>query len=277
MRTPVLTALLGLSLFACAGEITGGGDDDVPENCGNGAVDTGETCDDSNTVDGDGCSATCTTEISPRLDATVDKTAIDTQLMRGEVVIATLTSGGDFSGPVNIAATVTDELDAPFPLITFTGPTTLSLTAGQSMPANFVLTIPSNATGTPMNAKFKLNITSAAGNHDFVTTLAITPTLIISYEAATGINANNHPVLAGKVTKNITVKRGATVGYKNDDTIQHITHGGGIFPHETINDTTGLAGATYSLPTTQAMPGSTGTLGCHSHDSDTGYASISVE
>jgi MYXO-CTERM domain-containing protein len=30
--------------------------------CGNGNVDTGETCDDGNTTDGDGCSATCQTD-----------------------------------------------------------------------------------------------------------------------------------------------------------------------------------------------------------------------
>ena len=33
-----------------------------PALCGNGAVDPGETCDDSNTTDGDGCSAACQTE-----------------------------------------------------------------------------------------------------------------------------------------------------------------------------------------------------------------------
>ena len=30
--------------------------------CGNGTVDPGETCDDSNTTDGDGCSSTCQDE-----------------------------------------------------------------------------------------------------------------------------------------------------------------------------------------------------------------------
>ena len=30
--------------------------------CGDGVVDDGEDCDDGNTVDGDGCSAVCTTE-----------------------------------------------------------------------------------------------------------------------------------------------------------------------------------------------------------------------
>jgi len=31
--------------------------------CGNGVIETGETCDDGNTVSGDGCSSTCTTEV----------------------------------------------------------------------------------------------------------------------------------------------------------------------------------------------------------------------
>lgn len=32
--------------------------------CGNGVTETGETCDDGNTADGDGCSATCQTEVA---------------------------------------------------------------------------------------------------------------------------------------------------------------------------------------------------------------------
>jgi cysteine-rich repeat protein len=39
-----------------AGMAVGG----APAACGNGTVDTGEECDDKNTKDGDGCSATCT-------------------------------------------------------------------------------------------------------------------------------------------------------------------------------------------------------------------------
>ena len=33
-----------------------------PVTCGNGTVDAGEGCDDGNTVDGDGCSASCQPE-----------------------------------------------------------------------------------------------------------------------------------------------------------------------------------------------------------------------
>jgi len=47
-----------------------------PPVCGDGHVDSGEQCDDGNTANGDGCSATCTTEMPPppccgdgRLDA----------------------------------------------------------------------------------------------------------------------------------------------------------------------------------------------------------------
>jgi cysteine-rich repeat protein len=44
------------------GDGDGDGDGDPNAECGNGLVEAGETCDDANTVDGDGCSATCQTE-----------------------------------------------------------------------------------------------------------------------------------------------------------------------------------------------------------------------
>jgi cysteine-rich repeat protein len=37
----------------------------APGVCGNGVIDAGEECDDGNTSDGDGCSATCTSELIP--------------------------------------------------------------------------------------------------------------------------------------------------------------------------------------------------------------------
>jgi cysteine-rich repeat protein len=43
-----------------------------PALCGNGAVDPGETCDDSNTTAGDGCSATCQTETIACADSSND-------------------------------------------------------------------------------------------------------------------------------------------------------------------------------------------------------------
>jgi large repetitive protein len=66
-RLPFLAALITiLGLSGC-----GSGGDLV---CGDGTVGTGETCDDGNTVAGDGCSATCQTESTPATcgDGTVD-------------------------------------------------------------------------------------------------------------------------------------------------------------------------------------------------------------
>jgi cysteine-rich repeat protein len=51
-----LAAIFAVFLTACPGT---GGDDPV---CGNGVVEVGESCDDGNTLDGDGCSATCAKE-----------------------------------------------------------------------------------------------------------------------------------------------------------------------------------------------------------------------
>jgi cysteine-rich repeat protein len=41
----------------------------VEASCGDGVVDTGETCDDGNTDDGDGCSASCLLESDNTDDA----------------------------------------------------------------------------------------------------------------------------------------------------------------------------------------------------------------
>jgi cysteine-rich repeat protein len=55
----VATGLVAVSVAGCS-------DDDSSSGpiCGNQIVETGETCDDGNTVDGDGCSATCQTEVA---------------------------------------------------------------------------------------------------------------------------------------------------------------------------------------------------------------------
>ena len=49
-----------LACSSCAFDKTG------CTNCGEGNIDAGEECDDGNTVSGDGCSATCNNEVTPR-------------------------------------------------------------------------------------------------------------------------------------------------------------------------------------------------------------------
>lgn len=49
----------------CPTGATIGNDDDCAARCGDGVITAPETCDDGNTADGDGCSASCTTEVTP--------------------------------------------------------------------------------------------------------------------------------------------------------------------------------------------------------------------
>jgi cysteine-rich repeat protein len=280
MRTSVLATLLALSLVACAGTIDGGGgDDDVPENCGNGAVDTGETCDDSNTVDGDGCSATCTTEVAPRLTVTIDRPTVDTTLGKSEVVKATFVSEGGFTGNANVAVSVVDGANVAIPLLTAGGPTTVSIAANQSTTVDYAIGIPTNATGTLLTGTFKLDVTSSLEPLNLTSTVSITPTYTMVYEAGTAGDIAKHPIQAGKVSPTFNMKRGATIAYKNDDTNQHITHGGGV-PHEgTTDGVDGQPGNTYSVSTLNVAPGTTITFGCHDHpgQNDVTYARITIE
>ena len=58
--------------------------------------------------------------------------------------------------------------------------------------------------------------------------------------------------------------------------IQHITHGDGPFPHQTVSATSGLFGSTYNVDTVGIAPGSSGNLGCHDHTSAT-YVQFTVQ
>ena len=51
--------LVAILTAACAAFI---GIEDLPEACGDGVRQPGEVCDDGNTVSGDGCNATCTSD-----------------------------------------------------------------------------------------------------------------------------------------------------------------------------------------------------------------------
>ncbi len=57
---------------------TNGGNGGNGAVCGNGIIESGETCDDGNTISGDGCSSTCQSEGAPSsCDGTWDQTDID--------------------------------------------------------------------------------------------------------------------------------------------------------------------------------------------------------
>ena len=119
MRSLLLAIIAAVAIPACTQDITGGtgpGDDQQQPTCGNGVVDPGETCDDSNTNNGDGCSSTCQTENTsqPRVAITVDQPTLPAMdLGQSASVAITLTSMMGFSGDVTLAATVADATSTP--------------------------------------------------------------------------------------------------------------------------------------------------------------------
>lgn len=181
MRT-FLAPLFALSLIACVGTIDSGtGDDDDPGAlCGNGTIDEGETCDEGDTTPGDGCSATCQTEATPRLDLTVDKPTITTELMTTHMVTITLNASDGFAGQVTLTPNTvpgwTIALDRGVVDVPMNGTATAIAT----------ITIPSAA---PLTGTFRVMASSSAGVGTFMAESAITAANQITMNVA--LNGNN--------------------------------------------------------------------------------------
>lgn len=284
MRTPLAT-LVGLSFVACTGQIQEGGGDDVVigENCGNHQIDPGETCDDGNIANGDGCSSACTTESTnnPRLTATIDRTNIATELGKTERVTLTLTSAGGFAGDVAVSTSVLDGANAPLTgVATVAAPATITVAANATVTQQLMIAIPSNATGSALAGMVSVNLAAPTGTQTLTAALNIEPIYTVTYSATVTTDAGTHPIQSGVQATNVTVKRGTKIRFKNESGIQHVTHGEGLFAHEQpTNDPNvgGLTGATYEQPTTQQPAGATGKLGCHNHGGPAGYVTFTTE
>lgn len=276
MHIKAFAALLGLSVTACTGVIdgggTGGGGDDEPtEGCGDSITQAGEACDDGNTISGDGCSASCQTEnlAMPRLNATLDTPTLTTENGRVETVTLTLTSVDGFTGTINVAPAFVDMAGAPVPNVEVTGPTSITVAADDVVPSQFLITLPSNTTGSALSAKLKLTLSGAATDA-LEASVNVDNILTITNDANTGAGAATHPL----TNKTIVVKRGTRVRIKNTDTMDHVTHGDGAWDHE--NTAAGAPGGMYEVDTIGSPPGSSGTLGCHTHGAAT-YGELRTE
>ncbi len=116
MRTLILASLaLTPACLIGSGDISGTGD---TGKCGDGVINAGETCDDGNTVSGDGCSSTCQIEDtnSPHVVLSVDKLTVTSDLNTTTTIMVTATGMMNFSGDLALtvaaadssAATITD-------------------------------------------------------------------------------------------------------------------------------------------------------------------------
>ncbi len=83
--------------------------------CGDGVINGNETCDDGNTVSGDGCSAACQTEdtSSPHVVLTVDKPTITSDLNVSNTIMVTATGMMNFSGDLTLTVAAADASATP--------------------------------------------------------------------------------------------------------------------------------------------------------------------
>lgn len=294
MRSFLLASIAALAFPACTQDITGAGTgDDQPQAvCGDGIVGTGEACDDGNTVSGDGCSATCQSESAsaPRVDSTLDKPAVTSELGKTETLNLTVTSANGFSGTVTIAAALTDATSGtPDTAVTLTVPASVDLSADGMSVVPVTLATTSDASGTALNDNLTFTLTSSAGTSMAAATVAVANIFTITFIDGTGGVAANH---AG-AGLSYTVKRGAIIRFHNADTTttlipttvpantattSHVIHGDGAFPHQDPRTslTTQITGDNYDVPTIGIAPGSSGQLGCHDHASATTYSTFTV-
>lgn len=284
MRSFLLASIAALAFPACVQDISGGpgpGSGGGTAVCGNGVVETGEACDDGNTAAGDGCSATCQSEstTTPRVDATLDMTAVTTELNKTVKLQLSVTSANGFSGAVTIAAALGDATSGTaVTAVQMTVDPTVTLTDGLTAMVPVTLTIPPDATGSVLNDKLTLTVTSSAGTATASAPVTVNPIFTVVFTEGTNNVASQH----AEEGKSFTVKRGATIRFSNDDStvVQHIIHGdGNVFPHEEPrgpDTTTQIKGKSYDVQTIAIAPGSQGQLGCHSHNSSATYTTFTV-
>lgn len=262
MRTTLVAGLIALVLPGCivGGELTG---------VGGGGEEGGEEGEGEGSGSGSGSGTTLT----PRVTASLDKTSVTTENGKTEMVTVSLASEDGFAGNVVLAPTLVDASDIAVPGVTIDGPASVTLAADGTGTATYAVSIPSNTTGAVMTASLKVGVMSSAGSEDLTSAVTINNFYTVEYGAGTGANQNDHPMRG----MNVTIKRGTIIKFPNTDTIDHIIHGGGAFPHEnTTVGVGGVPGRTYEVNTIGTNPGASGTLGCHTHGTGS-YSTYTVQ
>ena len=262
MRSLLLATLAALTIPACTTDIAGGGGGggggSDTATCGNGVVDPGETCDDGNTINGDGCSSSCQTEdtSTPRVVLNVDKSTVATDLGVETDVTITATSMGGFAGAISLTAT-SDSGDWSVPLDV----ASLTMTDGGTGTAHVGIT----ALGDTAMLTGNVTVTATAGTMTSSVAVAATFSDTLDVEFTNTAAACNYPV-GHTVATAWQVKAGRKIAVWNKATnampmIVHVSNGEKAFSHEG-NDGTD-AGAAY---TSDALTAQTG-IGFWCHNS----------
>lgn len=264
MRTPLLAGLLALLIPACTDGISdiGGAGDDTggAAVCGNGSMEAGEACDDSNTNNGDGCSSSCQTENTavPRVVIALDKTTLTSDLNVENTVTVTLTSMMGFTGDVTLAASAVDGSTALSDWAAGLNNTTVTLAADQT--ATATLTVRAMGDVGALTGNVKVTATSTAAEADASVAVTFNPVLRIAFTDENG--ACGYSIAHNTVPNAWKIKAGRQIAIVNPSaTLGMTVHTDNTiegFPHESGST---APGAAYTRTVTAA--GQTSSFYCH--------------
>jgi len=243
MRTSLLAGLIAIMMPACmVGGITGLGGEEETGGGGEGGGGGGSGS-------GSGSGEITTT---PRVDATIDKTTVMTELGKTENIVVTITSMDGFTGPVPITASVMDGATAVTGWTATATPASVDLSAGGSATVTLAVMIPTDPMALPPQVKGDLG---GPAPMSLASSFNVAQKLTINIDAGTGTGIHNGLPL----NKPIKIRAGTMVTFHNGDNIQHVIHASGGINHE--NTALGMPGTDYAVtPTADA------TWYCHNHE-----------
>lgn len=255
MRTTLVAGLLfALVLPGCldGGEITGFG--------GGGSTNDG---DGTNTGGGGGGGSGSTTTPTPRIDATLDKNTVMTELGKTETIMVTITGANGFSGPVSITPSVMEGTTAVTDWTVTATPPNVDLPANGTATVELAIKIPTDSVATTPTLKLDLG-GSAPMSVSSAFNVAKKVTINIPAGTGTGVPHAGLPL-----NQPLRIRAGTMVVFHNGDTIQHVIHASGGVNHENL--TGGMPGSDYMVtPTADA------TWYCHNHEGGTQSRAINL-
>lgn len=212
MRTPLLAGFLALLVPAClAGEISDVGDDDgtgtgsdMGSGSGNGSGTGGE----------------------PRLDISVDKSTIETELKTNNVITLSLAAGGTFSGPVEVAASAVDANDTPIAGWSVSlSSASITLAEGATETVTATLAIASDAPAT--TGTVKLDVTSSLGVQTLTSEVTAANQVTFTLRVDDNTNRCVFPADAGNQANPVRVPIGAKIRWFNEGIANFVIHSNG--------------------------------------------------
>lgn len=223
MRSTLVTVLLGLSLVAgcevgsAGGGGGGGGGDDTGGGGGGGGPDAAVAV--------------------PRLDVSIDKPSVATELASSNMVTVTLVGSGGFSGAVNLTGSVVDAAGAVIPGWTVTFSTaTVNLAANGMGTAVATVMIPSDTVA--LAGKVKIDAVSTLGSQTVNSDVTALKQVTLNITE----NAQGQCVYPTATTMmNLAVKAGTKIRFVNKFTTDNVAihsqaavqGGTSAFNHET--------------------------------------------